>query len=378
MRQIAPRLPTDAPAFRAAPQPVLPAEGTLAPTDEGPAAFGDALATSLQGDVPTSEGKRPLALAVYIPKDFGTSGAPAHIWTNGRLNSVLIETVRTELTGALRSEALSRAGLAPAAFARIEAVSAPLTVTAPPPGRGRTQIAERSILPLAMVYLLLLTVIITGSMMLQGLIEERSNKLLESVLACIRPGELMYGKLLGLGAIGLTTVIVWAGCAVGAALAMHGAVADLLRPSLESFDHPWIAAALIFYFLAGYLVVSMIYLAIGSLSDSMQDANAYLVPVVMVIMLPIVFMMLAVVQNPNGILPQVLSWIPLYTPFAMLARLGSGVSAAEMLGTGGMLIAFIALEVVLLGRPFEVSLLRPGQPPKLGALVRLMLRPQAD
>jgi ABC-2 type transport system permease protein len=69
-----------------------------------------------------------------------------------------------------------------------------------------------------------------------------------------------------------------------------------------------------------------------------------------------------------------MSWIPLYTPFAMLVRLGSGVSTAEILGTGLLLVVFVTLELLLLGRVFRASLLNTGQPPKLGAFLKLMLR----
>jgi ABC-2 type transport system permease protein len=71
-----------------------------------------------------------------------------------------------------------------------------------------------------------------------------------------------------------------------------------------------------------------------------------------------------------------MSWIPLYTPFAMLARLGSGVPAAEIAATGAMLILFVALELLLLGRVFTASLLNTGQPPRLGAFLRRMRRPR--
>jgi ABC-2 type transport system permease protein len=68
-----------------------------------------------------------------------------------------------------------------------------------------------------------------------------------------------------------------------------------------------------------------------------------------------------------------MSWIPLYTPFAMLARLGSGVTLVEILGTGLLLAVFVSLELVLLGRVFRASLLHTGQPPKLGTFLKLML-----
>ena len=149
-------------------------------------------------------------------------------------------------------------------------------------------------------------------------------------------------------------------------------VADIVKPSLSAIE-PWMFGAMLFYFLAGYLIISMLYLAIGALSNSLQDAQAYLMPVIMLIMLPTIFMMLSVVQQPNGIFPTIMSWIPLYTPFAMLARLGTGVNPVEVLGTGAMLAAFIAIEMLLLGRLFQASLLRTGQPPKLGAFIGMMM-----
>jgi len=210
--------------------------------------------------------------------------------------------------------------------------------------------------------------------MLQGVIEERSNRLLEAVLACVEPRELMVGKLIGLGAVGLTIVAFWIGCALLAAFSVEGVVADYLRPSLAALSQPWMIPVLAFYFFSGYLMLAMLYLTIGSLSNSMQDAQAYLMPVTMSIIVPVFMMMSGVIRNPSGWLPSVMSWIPIYTPFAMLARLGSGVSAAEILGTGLLLVVFVTLELMLLGRVFRASLLNTGQPPRLGAFVKLMLR----
>jgi ABC-2 type transport system permease protein len=377
LRRLQPQAPHEAPAFKPPPRTFIeipPPAGV--PTGQGPEAFGRSIAGPMQGDAVTAQGKRPFAVAVYIPANFGAPGAAARVWTNGRFNEGLINTVREQLTAALRHSALEAGGLSSDTAARIETLTAPIQVTEPAPGAARGVVVTRSIIPLALVYLLLITAMATGAMMLQGVIEERSNKLLESVLACIRPGQLMYGKLLGLGAIGLCIVCAWAGCAVAAAFSAHGAVSDLLRPSLQAMDQPWLIAAMIFYFLSGYLITSMIYLAIGSLSDSMQDAQGYLMPVIMTIMLPTIFIIQASLRSPDAPLVHVLSWIPLYTPFAMLARLGTGVPLPEMLGTGALLIVFVALELMLLGRVFRASLLSAGQPPKLAVFVRLMFQPQ--
>jgi ABC-2 type transport system permease protein len=372
-RKIAPSKPKEAPAYVIDPpnysRAPLPPGVT---TDQGADAFAGGLAGPLKGDeIDTPEGKRPLALAVWIPAEVSAT-SPVRMWTNGAPNTTLVDNVRNEITRVQRAAALETSGLSPEVATSIANIATPIDLSAPPQGAGREQVAIRSALPLAMVYLLLVTVMTTGSMMLQGVIEERSNKLLESILASIRPSELMYGKLLGLGAIGLTILGVWVGAAVGAALYVQGIVADIVNPSLAAIE-PWMFGAMLFYFLAGYLIISMLYLAIGALSNSLQDAQAYLMPVIMVIMLPVVFMMVSVVQQPNGAFPVAMSWIPLYTPFAMLARLGAGVDLIEVLGTGAMLAAFVAIEMILLGRIFQASLLRTGQPPKLGGFLAMMM-----
>ena len=363
VRRLKPRLPEGAPAFDIPKRYFVampPPAGAV--TDRGPDAFGSSVAKALQGDVQTPQGKLPYALALYIPETYGRPGAVARVWTSGRPDGGLLGQVRDSLSSALRQRVLEGSGLAPEAAARVDTLVAPVAVSEPPPGKGRSVIATRSIIPIALVYLLLITGITTGSMMLQGVVEERSNKLIESVLACIKPDALMQGKLLGLGAVGLCIVLVWAGCAVGAAYSFRGVAGDLLLPSLEALDDPWIVAAMIFYFLAGYLVLSMIFLAIGSVSDSIQDAQAYLTPVIMLVMIPVLILMQAALRSPDEFIVQLLSWIPLYTPFAMLARLGTGVSLAEILGTCALLVAFMALELMLLGRLFRASLLSAGKP----------------
>ena len=369
-----PRLPADAAEFEPPERlyrQVPPPEGV--PTDEGPEAFGTALAPKLKDNVETPGGKMPLALAVYIPENFGAA-APAHVWTNGRFSSGLLNVVNEELTAGLKLGALQAAGLSPEAAVQVQSLSAPIAVTEPPVGEERGVFATRSIIPVALMYLLLITAVTTGSMMLQGVIEERSNKLLESVLACIRPAALMNGKLLGLGGVGLGIILVWLACGVAAMLSGSGAMTDAFRTSVAALDQPWMWAAMIFYFLAGYLILSMVFLAIGALSDSMQDAQAYLGPVLIVVMLPLMMMMQASLRDPESLFTQVLSWIPLYTPFAMLTRLGTGVSLVEVIGTTVLLVAFIALELLLLGRLFQASVLNTGKPGWRDVLATLRLK----
>ncbi len=367
------RLKPGAPPF-VAPQPrfIRIAPPTDVPLDRGLGRFGAAAQAHMQGDVSTPLGPRPLSLAVWIPADFGVEDEAAAMWSNRPVDGELTDLVRSELARALRLSALRAAGVSDATARRIDALAPAVSMVQTSAGKGHDTVVLRSVLPLAMVYLLMIASMTTGSMMLQGVIEERSNKLLESVLACVAPGELMQGKLLGLGGVGLTIVAVWVGCAVAAALATHGVVADLLRPSLQSMSQPWMAPALIFYFVTGYLIISAVFLAVGSMCDSMQDAQGYMMPVLMVITMPVVLMIDVAVLNPDAPAARVMTWIPIYTPFAMLARLGGGVSLVEVLGSGALLVAFIWLELAVLGRIFRASVLATGQRP-LRSLVRMVL-----
>ena len=320
-------------------------------------------------------GRVPLDYGIYIPHD---PGAPVQIWSDGQPSGELMATLQDVLTRNLRMRFLERQGVSSAVAAAAGEVTPLIAVNMPPPGKGQERIVIRSILPLLTSYILLMSLMLSGSWMLQGTVEERSNKLLETVLACVSPNELMYGKLVGTVAVGLTMVAFWVACAIGAAFATQGMIADFLRPALAPLAQPGVALAMIYYFIAGYLMISMIFLAIGAMSDSFRDAQSYLSPVMLVIAMPFAIIAQAVLRDPSSIGVRIMSWIPIYTPFTMLARMGAGVPLWEVVGCGVTLAAFIAIEVVLLGRVFRASLLSAGSKPNLVRLARLMAGRDAE
>ena len=367
LARIKPHLPADAPAFGAPTQwQFSVAAPAGVPTTQGPGAFGNAIKPWLHKDVTTSGGPRPLATAIYIPADFGAGHPVASVWSDGRPDADFLDGLHDQLTALLRVEALRGDGLVPAQIASFDALSSRFDVTAPAPGAGGGEmVLIRSALPIALSYLLFMSIMASGTKMLLGTIEERSNKLLESILACIGAQELMYGKLLGVVGLGLTAVVVWVGCAVGAAYSFHGELADFLRPALSSLQSPWAGAGLVLYFICGYVMIAMIMLAVGAVSNSIQDAQGYLQPLMMVLLVPYIVMVSTMIRDPHSIIVEIMSWIPLYTPLAMLARLGSGVPMWEIAGTTVVMVAFVVFELWWLGRVFRNNLLNTGQPPKL-------------
>ncbi|WP_338502585.1 ABC transporter permease [Sphingomonas kaistensis] len=366
LERLKPAIPADVPDFTP-PEPryeLVTAPPALAGLTG--AALDQRLETLLR---PASGSKAdPLDAAIIIPAGFLRTGT-AKFASSGRPNPQLVGTVQEVLTRALRQGLLTQSGVSAPVATAVATVTPNLMIAQPAPGSGaREALLVRSILPLASCYLLMMALMLSGSWMLQGTIEERSNKLLETVLATISPEQLMYGKLLGTVAVGLTMIAVWIGCGVFAAFATQGAIADMIRPALAPLTSWTTILTMIYFFIAGYIAISVFFLAVGAISDSMNDAQGYLMPIILMILLPITILIQGVIAGGQGIGITVMTWVPIWTPFAVLARLGTGIPAWEVVGSGLLLAAFLALQLLLLGRLYRASLLAQGQKPTLKEL----------
>jgi len=369
LTRLKPATPDGTPAFT----PDKPRYVFLAPSPAITAATDGAVDSALRPLLhPTGKDAEPLDYAVLVPADFGQSPV-VRLWSNGDATQRFVATLQPVLTQELRGRYLESNGLSADAARTASAIAPALAISTPPPGGGaRERVLIRSILPLVACYMLMMSLMLSGSWMLQGTVEERSNKLLETVIACVSPEELMYGKLVGTVGIGLSMIAVWMLCGIGAAYATQGTIADMIRPALEPLNSVGTIATMIYFFVAGYVAIAMVFLAIGAMSDSMRDAQGYLTPILMAIIIPITILIQGILSGGGGIGIEVLTWIPIYTPFAVLARLGSGIPAWEVIAAGVLLAAFIAIELVLLGRLFRASLLAGGQRPDLKTIVARM------
>ena len=301
------------------------------------------------------------------------------LWANEQPRAGFMASLQDVFTTDLRRRMLTGSGLSPQQALAVQSAAPAIAVSTPPPGGGaREALLVRSIVPLALAYILMMGLMLSGSWMLQGAIEERSKKLLESVLACVSPEELMYGKLLGALGIGLSMLTAWLGAGMLVAFMAQGAIADMIRPALAPVTAPGAILTLIYFFVMGYVAISIVFVGIGALADSMSEAQGYLMPVILAILLPVTFLIQAILAGNSGPLVQVLTWVPLWTPFTVLARLGAGISTLEVIGAAVVLAAFVWLEIVLLARLFRASLLAEGQKPGLQLLMERLRPARAD
>jgi ABC-2 type transport system permease protein len=218
-----------------------------------------------------------------------------------------------------------------------------------------------------MVMLLYAVVLVYGMSVMRSVIEEKSTRILEVLLSTVTSKELLAGKILGVGAVGLTQIIVW--IVFAALFSVPGLIA---AKSLLGRVHIPMLGMIAFgvFFLLGYLLYSAMYAAIGSMVNTDQEAQQMQWPAMLPILIAI-FLMNAVIQHPNSPLAFWLSIIPFFAPILMLVRiLIEQPPVWQIVLCIGIMLATIYGLVILSARIYRVGILMYGKRPTLPELRR--------
>ncbi len=287
-------------------------------------------------------------------------GAPLiEYWSVNLSSEEPQEIARAAMRLAMQREALAAQGLSPTEADRLQTFEPQVAQFDPRPTAGEGEVTVRQKAPfyaaLALAFVLWSVVFSVANMLLTGVIEEKSNKILDTILTSVTPLELLIGKLLGVAAVSATLFLFW-GALGGGLLTM---AADRLGDSMlgqiaAAFLEPRLLAAFLVGFVAGYLMYGAIFLALGSLCESIQEAQTLLGPVAMVLAVPMV-MITPALDNPNAPIIEAASWVPLFTPFLLLMRAPSGLSWAEIAGMGGVMIVAVIVVLWLAARVFRAG-----------------------
>ena len=141
-------------------------------------------------------------------------------------------------------------------------------------------------------------------------------------------------------------------------------VPGLDLPLMQVVGDPLYLISFVAYFLAGYLLFAAILVGIGSVCNSLKEAQNLLQPVFILLIVPLISMMF-IVQEPNGLVAKVLSYIPLFTPFTMMNRAGGPPETYEYVITSILLVISVWLAFKAAGKVFRVGVLMTGKPPKM-------------
>jgi ABC-2 type transport system permease protein len=330
-----------------------------------------------------------LHAAILIPSDIqskiktGSQGPglvrPEGIeyWSGNLAEMTLRNTVERGVNAEVRKRELKSLGVNPATVEKAIQSRVPIVDLSPKKEKGKETVSMadriRQWAPTAFVYLLWLSIFSIIQMLLNNTIEEKSNRLIEVLLSSVTASELMMGKLLGIAATGLTLVGTWVFAIVGILWFKAGPESEMANQALGVLRTSNLVPAFVIYFLLGFLLYAGLILALGSVCNTLKEAQSYMAFITMLMMVPLLTMAF-IPQDPNGRLATVLSWIPIYTPFVMLNRAAADPPMFDLIGTTLLLLLTTALVLWSSGKIFRIGILRTGQPPKFLELLRWLKR----
>lgn len=202
--------------------------------------------------------------------------------------------------------------------------------------------------------LIFIAIIMSGQLVAVGVVEEKTSRVVEILLATIRPWELMAGKVLGIGTIGLVQLAAVIGAGVGTALAT-----GVLDGS--GIDIGSIALWVLVWFLIGYVMYALVLAALAALVSRQEDVQTVVTPVILAATVPYLIGVSVAPTDPTSPLVQVLSLVPFAAPFLMPIRMGLGVVAAWEVAVSLVLaVATIPLLVWFAGTVYRNAVLRTG------------------
>lgn len=239
--------------------------------------------------------------------------------------------------------------------------------------------------------LIYMFVLIYGIQIMQGVIDEKTSKVVEVIVSSVKPFQLMLGKIIGIASVGLLQFIIWIVLGFGVTSSMlayfgintpQKQMMEQVSKQVDSKDAPQTAevkiaqneglqsflqlpfariiSVFLFFFLGGYLLYGSLFAAVGSAVDSIQDAQQFQFPVTLPLLIGYLSLFIIVLRDPNSTASFWLSIIPLTSPVAMVGRIASGVPAWELALSMALLIAGFLFTTWIAGRIYRVGILMTG------------------
>jgi len=307
---------------------------------------------------------------LVVPKDTA-SGTAVEFHTRNPGNITMKGSINRAVSDAVVAERLSKWGVRASDVAQM---TQPVDVKLFKVTRHGESVEEGQTFLTAIIagMLLYTTLVIYGVATMRSVMEEKSTRIVEILVASVRPFYLLSGKILGVAAVALTQYLIWA-TAAGLLTGYGMAMASSARPgaSMPKIHIPWsLLAYMVIFFLAGYLLYASLYAAVGAMVSTEQEAQQVQAPLTMVIVLS--FLLFNVIlRDPNSRTAVVLSLVPFLSPILMILRIAMqtppfwqiALSLALSLGTT-VGVVYVSAKIYRVGvlmygkRPSVVELLR--------------------
>lgn len=336
------------------------------------------------------------ALAV-IPKDVIEQPRTVQIFSNKSVSLTLQSNIESAISKEIETIKLGRSGITQQVIKEAKTKVYAKTINLSDEGEKSTNSILTTIISGVCGFLIYLSVFIYGAQVMRGVLEEKTNRIIEVIISSVKPFQLMMGKIVGVGLVGLTQFMLWilltigvvsAGTAIfGAKYAKDAAKArsmqmstmpgqsdvqkkmeDSKNPMAElaaaakTLNVPLIAGCFLFFFLGGYLLYSSLFGAIGAAVDSETETQQFMFPITIPIIASIALSQF-IIRDPDGSLAFWMSMVPLTSPIIMMVRIPFGVPVWQIALSMTLLVAGFIGTTWLASRIYRVGILMYGKKP---------------
>ena len=325
-----------------------------------------------------------IGAVVIIPRDVDSTGV-VNIYSEGTITPSLVSNIRRALNDTIENAHLAAMGI-PNLQEMVEKAHVDLDVRSikwSEAGEQESSTDAAMGLGFLLSFITYMFVLMYGAMIMNSVIEEKTNRIVEVVVSSCRPFQLMLGKIIGVGLVGLTQMAIWivllgivgtvAGSMFGigsmstgtvppeamAAAQDSGFMQDVMKQIL-SINYLPIILNFVLYFIGGYLLYSVLFAGLGSAVDQASDASQFTTPVIL-IMLIAFYAGIACAENPMGPMAVWCSIIPFTSPVVMMVRLPFGVPTWQLVLSIVLLFATALAITWLAARIYRRGILHYGQ-----------------
>ena len=300
------------------------------------------------------------------------------LYSNQQISLNVIRDIEKQVEQILETNNLQKAGIDPQIIknARIE-----VTINTKLIDKDGTSTDSHSEASMGIGFisgiLIYMFIFMYGTMVMRGVIEEKTSRIIEVIISSVKPFQLMMGKILGVALVGLTQFILWIFLTIILSTIAELIFLDTAKIAAEMSTNEQsiilaqianitgginltiIFISFIFYFLAGYLMYSSLFAAIGSAVDAEADTQQFILPITIPLILSFILIQ-PIMDNPEGTLAFWMSVIPFTSPVIMMVRLPFGVENWELLLSMTILVATFITTTWLAGRIYRTGILMYG------------------
>lgn len=343
-------------------------------------------------------------LLVYVPplQDSASMKVSASYFSKEKPSLMLLESIESHLSDQIERYRMKQSNIDQSLLdsfrADVNLENGVMDANDPSgsPAAGKLNIIIGTVLGGLMGFLMYLVIFIYGSMVMRSVMEEKLSRIVEVMISSVRPIEMMLGKLIGVGGVGLTQLALWAVLIPVVLLVVsiflpgvdHSQISNMNQmppvdqEALDSLSGSQIIAAIfnikwwlilpvfIIFFLGGYFIYSSLFAAMGSaINEDMGEGQQLMMPIVFVVLVAF-YMLFPVLSNPNGNLAVFASLFPLFSPIIMPARLAFDPPWWQIVVSIILMLATVYFFIWLTGRIYRVGILMYGKKATIREMIK--------